>query len=520
MVSFPVIFINSASIILIVVVIVSAWRKRSNTAATQLIAAAIFMAVWAVSSFAEMMISGTDQKILWRNITQIGVFYVPPACLFFSIVYTGIFKKIKKPLTYILYSVQTVSILLIFTDTWLHLMRKSIEIVSQDGYNTVVVQSTLLSKILISFNFIYMAAALLMLIVFAVRTNNKMRKQVLITLAGMGIAAAYAMIKVSSNEQFSMFLPISGIFGIVCVAMLLGIFKYGFLMVLPVARNEVFNIIDEGIVVASPKGEVIDANAAAMRFFSLNSAQPINNSAKGFLEIDSQLKERYPSWHHALMTCKAKKLRFSQNAVDTALYYQCDTYVLDNKKRTIGTISVIRDITEQKIKNDLLKIRAERDGLVDIFNRQTFIERVNHRLNRSDKAAGLIFLDLDDFKNINDTYGHMAGDYVLNKVCECIKQTMDPRSIIGRIGGEEFAVFFAGTDAAHTMQTAECLRSNVEQKSFKYRGQLINVTISIGIAVGKGMSFQQLYQNADHMLYAAKKAGKNCIKANTRVNVV
>ncbi len=96
--SFPIILIHSASVILIIIVIIYAWQKRSNTGALQLCIAAAFMLVWAIGSFAETLSTDLAGKLLWRNITQIGAFYVPAACLVFSVTYSGMLNRIKKPL--------------------------------------------------------------------------------------------------------------------------------------------------------------------------------------------------------------------------------------------------------------------------------------------------------------------------------------------------------------------------------------------------------------------------------------
>ena len=123
-----------------------------------------------------------------------------------------------------------------------------------------------------------------------------------------------------------------------------------------------------------------------------------------------------------------------------------------------------------------------------------------------------MFFDLDDFKGINDRYGHLAGDYVLKEVCGCIKQAIGEDCTIGRMGGEEFAVFFKGRSLEVSTALADRLRKNVEQKAFEHKGSEINVTISVGIASGRGLSFIELYQQADKMLYEAKRAGKNCVR--------
>lgn len=337
-----------------------------------------------------------------------------------------------------------------------------------------------------------------------------MRKQVLITLFGMATASFYALIKVSSGETLLPYLPISSVFGIACLAMLLGIIQYDFLMVLPIARNEVFNVIGDGIVVASPRGQVLDANAAACRMLSHTDSTDLLSESES--RINKLLTSHYPDWHKLLANCQAGELSLSKTTDTGAYYYQCDIYTLEKKhNKAIGTISVIRDVTEQRLSNDLLKLRAERDGLLDIYNRHTFIDLVNQQLNHINNDACLLFFDLDDFKRVNDRFGHMAGDYVLKEVCKCARQTLDDQDLLGRIGGEEFAIFIRNMGHARSLETAEAFRRRIEAHSFEYQGHHLHVTVSIGVAVGSSLSFDQFYQRADDMLYKAKEAGKNCV---------
>ncbi len=133
------------------------------------------------------------------------------------------------------------------------------------------------------------------------------------------------------------------------------------------------------------------------------------------------------------------------------------------------------------------------------------------RLSRHDREVCLIFFDLDDFKQINDSFGHIAGDYVLKEVCDCVAEKLSEQDLLGRIGGEEFAIFISGISPDEALKTAEILRSGIEGHDFEFQEQPLHVTVSIGLATGRGKSFQQLYQRADDMLYKAKDAGKNCI---------
>lgn len=514
MASFPVIFINVLSITIIAIFIVYAWKQRQNTGAVQVIVALIFMMIWAIGSFVEMISTGFELKLIWRNITQIGAFYAPASCLFFCIVYSNNFQNIRKKLTIIIYCLQTIFVLLIFTDQWHHLARESIQLVENNIYQTIIVHPTPLGYIFISFNFIYMAVALLLLIVFALRTNNMMRKQVLVTTAGLGVAVIYALIKVSSNESFARIAPISSVFALVSFTFLIGILRYDFLMVLPFARKDVFNIINEGIIISSLHGEVIDANKAAMRMLSEQNDLEVNH--KSLKMITHIIEIQYPEWHKLMLLCQSRKMNLTYLYGNDSFYYDCKTYIVKNKNdHIIGTLSVIHDVTEQRISNDLLIQRAQMDGLTGIYNRITFIEITEKELEHTENDVCLIFLDIDNFKYINDQYGHIAGDFVLKEMCLCIKQAVSSDSIIGRIGGEEFSVFLK--ESNHAVDIADMLREEVQNHTFDYAGQPIKVTISIGVACGKGHTFNSLYQKADRMLYLAKESGKNCVRTDISV---
>lgn len=512
MASFPVILFNSFSAVMVCVVIAITWKRRSDTGALQLIIVSVFMLIWAVGSFTEMMVSSDEAKILWRDITQIGVFYTPPACLLFAMAYTGFFSPYRRSLSYALFSVQTMSILLILTDRWHHLMRTGIEVVRHHLYATVVVHTTVLSKIMISLNFVYMAVSFLFLVYFAFRTTKKMRRQVLFIIGGMGIAILYAFVKVASGERLGMIMPISGVFAISSLSMLLGITKYDLFMIAPIARDAIFNIVDDGIIVTSADGGIVDVNKAALRIFC-RDAQVRANREETLGLIESIIEDQYPRWHDAMVHCRTEKYSVSWDASGATEYYHCDVYAITNKRdRTIGSVSVVKDTTGQKKKNDLLKSRAERDGLTGIYNRQTFVEYVERLLRRYDREVCFLFFDVDHFKDVNDLYGHICGDYVLKEICRCIKHKMDGESLFGRIGGEEFAILTKEAGQDRALEFAEKLRASIEAHDFVFQDQHIRITISIGMAMGRQMSFDELYHVADLNLYRAKDAGKNCVR--------
>jgi two-component system, cell cycle response regulator len=154
------------------------------------------------------------------------------------------------------------------------------------------------------------------------------------------------------------------------------------------------------------------------------------------------------------------------------------------------------------------------DGLTQIFNKRYFLEYLERemgRCQRYSRALSLILFDIDHFKRINDTNGHLAGDYVLRELAQVIKPRIRREECFARYGGEEFAVVQPEAGSDNAKKLAEKLRSVIEQHPFSFEGKHMAVTISLGIAeLGAGVGDPlQFIKIADENLYRAKKNGRN-----------
>jgi len=156
------------------------------------------------------------------------------------------------------------------------------------------------------------------------------------------------------------------------------------------------------------------------------------------------------------------------------------------------------------------------DPLTGVCNRSTMNEIMQRELDiakRHDTEFSVLMIDIDDFKKINDTFGHSAGDEVIRLLADCLKKVVRGSDYIFRYGGEEFTVLLNNTDIEGACHLAERLRTAVEDLQFKSGKRNINFTISIGVTAHKqDDSVQRLFNRADKALYVAKKAGKNCVK--------
>ncbi len=199
--------------------------------------------------------------------------------------------------------------------------------------------------------------------------------------------------------------------------------------------------------------------------------------------------------------------------------------VLDEIQKNIEEIILNFDIPDANKFDVIKKINfmysqtrymSVTDPLTGLYNRRHFeecLEREFLRAKRYKSDLSFAIIDIDFFKNVNDTYGHSAGDYVLKEVAYYILQTFRKTDMVFRYGGEEFAVIITETPLEKAVIPLERLRKTIEDYVFRYNGNQIDVTISIGVCETDDNTdtVHKLFENADKALYKAKENGRNQI---------
>jgi diguanylate cyclase (GGDEF)-like protein len=159
------------------------------------------------------------------------------------------------------------------------------------------------------------------------------------------------------------------------------------------------------------------------------------------------------------------------------------------------------------------------DPLTGLQNRRSLFElgRVEFaRSCRTYRPFSCLMLDIDHFKQLNDNYGHLTGDQVLQQVAECAKRSIREVDLIGRYGGEEFLIFLPETDLVTAQRVAERLRSSIEKMPMKLSDQELHVTVSIGVSRKdeNTLELETLIARADQALYVAKHRGRNRVASS------
>ncbi|MCK9523988.1 MAG: GGDEF domain-containing protein [Proteobacteria bacterium] len=173
------------------------------------------------------------------------------------------------------------------------------------------------------------------------------------------------------------------------------------------------------------------------------------------------------------------------------------------------------DENEAAYHDEIYKMKIT-DGLTGIYNRRHLIDemaRELHRSHRYQRTLSLIMIDIDFFKAVNDTWGHIAGDLILKELSRLIRTISREEDVFARYGGEEFALLIPETPPQEVLLFAERIRSAVESHPFVYEGNPIQVTVSMGLATTQGAKISEtdFISAADEKLYLAKHQGRNRI---------
>lgn len=189
--------------------------------------------------------------------------------------------------------------------------------------------------------------------------------------------------------------------------------------------------------------------------------------------------------------------------------------------------SVVTKLQEQQLlfqqkeledKNGLLEQYAFYDMLTGLYNRRIFYEMIakeQAKMQRDGTQAVLFLLDVDQFKQVNDLYGHPSGDIVLAKIGEILTTRLRKGDLISRWGGEEFLCCLLDTKLSETCAVADELRTAIAEVIFEQTTEKFSITVSVGVSLldpTQGVGFEQAYQKADQALYAAKSAGRNRVE--------
>jgi diguanylate cyclase (GGDEF)-like protein/PAS domain S-box-containing protein len=210
-------------------------------------------------------------------------------------------------------------------------------------------------------------------------------------------------------------------------------------------------------------------------------------------------------------------VRYADGSVHDVIFYKSVFYGAEGQPD--GISGVILDITERKRLEDELAQAAREDFLTGAVNLRTFYDLANQefaRFKRTGEAFSLLVLDLDRFKQINDTFGHEGGDDALRKFVQIVRTNLRDQDIFARAGGDEFRLLLPGTSPSGAIVLAEKIRGEVNQVSLHAPNHSVALSMSAGLCRchPEDAGIDDIVRRADAALYEAKAAGRNAVRAH------
>ncbi|MEM7587224.1 MAG: diguanylate cyclase, partial [Acidobacteriota bacterium] len=316
--------------------------------------------------------------------------------------------------------------------------------------------------------------------------------------------------------------PIGISIGMAFVA--IAVFRYRAFELVPIPRGEIYDRIDSAIITVDLNDVVIDANQRAREIFDTEPKALFGTPLADFLPPSLLSEVEEASGRDAERVIEVRD-RYLESAVQH----------LDRRDGNLGgRVLSFRDVTErhraelalleaqQQLAeaNAELRTLAHTDPLTGLANRRSLMERLEHELQDAEPNAplGVLMLDLDRFKRVNDVHGHSAGDQVLRATARAVRECLGEDDLAARFGGEELVVLTPASSADELMELAERIRRAIAEARIEVEAGVLSVTVSLGAALSSELegddpsgrsSGDALLARADERLYRAKEAGRD-----------
>ena len=264
---------------------------------------------------------------------------------------------------------------------------------------------------------------------------------------------------------------------------------------------------------------VVDWNPAAENIFGYTKAEAVGRHAMELILSERTRSQVSQIWE-SLLLGRGGLRSTNENITKNGKTIYCEWYntpLTDTSGRVIGVASLAHDVTDQKLTAERISYLAYYDDLTGLPNRMLFKDRLSQAFieaDRKERLAGIMFMDIDHFKDVNDTLGHEAGNVLLQMAARRLQDCFRPSDTVARFGGDEFAVVLA--DMGHVDDVIQVAQNVVDsfKEPFDILGHEIFVTFSMGITLYPfdDGNTENLLRDADSAMYVAKAAGRNCYR--------
>ena len=494
----------------------------------------IGLGIWSFC-YAMITLSSTlEEKHFWLKFENIGIIAVPTLWFFFTLKFARFDKWLTgKPIAFLFWIIPVVSLVFIFSERWFHLYYTSTRIAMESG-GPLLISRGPMYWVALSNSYLLEIIGIGVLIWRFIQSRLIYRKQLSYLIGAVTIPFAINIIYQLNPGLLPFFsVPVDLtplFFNVTAILLAASVFGLRLFDLVPIARDTVMEHIPEMVFVMDTHDRVVDANLMAQKWLG-----------KSINEISGQDPvEVFRNWPQLLNRFFFTEFSREEIEIPGTPKYTLEIVVtpIYNRLNSLeGRVIVARDITQRKAlevelkavnislqnqlnENELLRARLQdqaiRDPLTGAFNRRYFseaLDRESARSIRENTSYSVLILDVDHFKQFNDTYGHKCGDVMLQELANFLNENTRQGDIVCRYGGEEFVILMTGVSFEDAYKRAELIRKRFEDTIIDFDGQDLKCTFSAGIASYPihASSGETLLILADQALYRSKANGRNCV---------
>jgi len=491
---------------LVLALVALRYRKRNPEALSLgllMLASSIWMGAYGIQMLQETIAAAR----LWLGIRMAGVMMVPVFWLLFALQFSGF--RLKRYQTLLLGVIPAAAYLLFLTRGEHTFFIRRIHFSEIHGY-MIDLSWTAGPLYWVYFMYAYLLMILGAFFVLqqAYQLRNIYRKQAVTLALGVLVPlmidfSQYVNLLPGIQVNYD---PVGFLFA--GLALTFALYQLRLFDLLPIAQQTLIDSMRDGMLVLDLDHRIVDLNPSAEQILDAEEKRLIGRSIS-----ESPL---FPDALAAFVeTASSGQTEIDIRDEESRSTFLLELNALYRDGREIGKLLVIKDITEQRRRERSLWEDASRDHLTGVYNRRFLSEvgeREFRRAGRHGHPLSLILFDLDNFKQINDTHGHLAGDKLLKGIAEVCQEATRQEDILARYGGDEFVILCLDTSREGACDLAERIRSEVEQAVISYQGQGLEVTASLGVTTLEDddpQSIVDLIEQADQALYQAKRGGRN-----------
>jgi len=474
-----------------------AWRKRPNPGSLAMTVLALGAAVWAIGYNLELYNPLLPGKLFWAQFRYFGICVIPVAWFVFGLQFSGFGWLADRRNIAGLMLIPVIMLVLVFTNPWHGLVWSYVGLHIGTYLNILDVRHGFWFWVFTIYSYILLLAGTILILGTLGRALDLYRSLFALILLGAAIPAMFNFFNLLGFTPFYGIDMTSAAFSLSGLLLSVAFWRYNLFDVVSVARNTIFDTLQDGILVLDGAGRVLDANPAGRSIARIPRGSPADLTV-------------YQVANPALLPIQTAQ---AQDALQTEIglagadgmrFYELRaTPLFDRGTKLIGRLVVWHDISLRKQTEEQLRYLSLHDRLTGLYNRLYFEEELTRLARGRAWPLAVLVGDLDGLKTVNDRQGHAMGDELLRRSANVLRASFRAGDIVARIGGDEFAALLPEANEQAVLEIISRVRAQEQADNLSH--PQARVDFSLGFAVAEVTDdLMALYKLADLRMYEQK----------------